>query len=231
MLSPYRWKTSLLAYPIPKSFLSFLPQGILRIMGTGIQTKTLILVATAAILGGSLYLFQQKLPPPASEQAITSAKPIFNLQESQITGLVVKQGGETLKLERDAQGAWQILEPVTARAETGTVVFLLNLIATAKTEKSLTVPLPTADEFGLAEPVATIEISTANQGTHRLVLGGFTFDRNQLYAQADPPVIPTDPMTVIVVPLQFLDGINQPLSAWKAQPTPAPTDSAAPPSP
>ncbi|AFY59630.1 hypothetical protein [Synechococcus sp. PCC 6312] len=198
-------------------------------MGTGIQTKTLILVATAAILGGSLYLFQQKLPPPASEQAVTSAKPVFNLQESQITGLVLKQGEQTLKLERDDQGAWQILEPVAARAETGTVVFLLNLIATAKTEKSLTVPLQTADEFGLAEPIATIEISTLAQGSHRLVLGGLTFDRNQLYAQADPPIIPTDPLTIIVVPLQFLDAINKPLQAWKAQPTPTPPASPSPP--
>lgn len=192
-------------------------------MGTGIQTKTLILVATAAILGGSLYLFQQKLPPPVSEQAITTAEPIFNLQESQITGLVIQYSGQTLKLKRGEEGNWQILEPVVATAETGTVVFLLNLISTAKTEKSLTVPLQNAEEFGLAEPVATIEISTTDQGTQWLVLGGFTFDQNQLYAQANPPLIPTDPMTVIVVPLQFLDAINQPLSAWEAQPTPAPT--------
>ncbi len=201
-------------------------RGILETMATGIQTKTLILVATAAILGGSLYFWQAQLPPPTTEESATTSQPLFNVQESQITSLVIKSANQTLKLKLDSSGAWQITEPVTKTAEMGTVVFLLNLLSTVRTDKELSVPLTDAQEFGLAEPQATIEFTTTDQANHRLFLGAMTFDQNQLYAQADPPVIPSDPMTIVVVPLQFLDAINQPLTAWEAQApaaTPTPT--------
>ncbi len=197
-------------------------------MGKGIQTKTLILVATAAVLGGSLYVLQEQLPPPATEEVATPSEPLFAVQESEITNLVIRQGSEILKLKRDEAGAWQILEPIEKAAETGTVVFLLNLLSTVRVDKSLSVPLAEVQDFGLAEPQAAIEFTTTDQVNHRLLLGGLTFDQNQLYAQADPPLIPTDPLSVVVVPLQFLDAVNQPLTAWEAQepqatePSPAP---------
>jgi Domain of unknown function (DUF4340) len=121
---------------------------------------------------------------------------------------------------------WQITEPEKVPANDGQVAFLLNLLATAKSDRRLTVPVSRLAEFGLDQPTATITVQLTNQQTHQMRLGLPNFDRKLVYAQIDPPA-ETKPetkpdmkqeVTVLLVPFDFYSAIDRPLSDWKLVP-------------
>ena len=132
---------------------------------------------------------------------------------------------------------WQMTEPEKVPASDGQVAFLLNLLATGKSDRSFTVPIARLAEFGLDQPTATITVQLSNQQTHQLLIGLPNFDRKSVYAQIDPPAT-TPPattnqeMTVWLVPFDVYQAIDRPLSDWKLvpdRPLPAATPSPASP--
>ncbi|MDG2989480.1 DUF4340 domain-containing protein [Candidatus Synechococcus calcipolaris G9] len=189
-------------------------------MGIGIQSKTLILLSTAIILGGGLYFFEQQLPPPASE--VTTADELFTFQESDVIGLRIQTRDGVIELQRDDSGKWKILKPVAGMAEEGAVVFLLNLLATSRSDRSLDVPSQTIYEFGLGQPTATVDITLADQTRHRLFIGNRTFDQEKVYAQVDPPETLLEEMEIVLVSTDLLNAVTRPVSEWQSQPTVSP---------
>jgi hypothetical protein len=188
-------------------------------MATGIRTKTLILLATAAILGGSLFLFEQQLPAPNAPSQQTKAR-LFSFQEADVTALKIVAPQYTLNLKKQETGTWVIQREQEVPAEEGTVVFLLNLLTTGERDRSLDVPANRAADYGLLPPMATLEITLKDGTQHRLLLGNPTFDGRQLYAEIDPQPQPRDTMTVTLVPLDLKNAIERPLIEWERQPAP-----------
>jgi Domain of unknown function (DUF4340) len=124
---------------------------------------------------------------------------------------------------------WQMTAPEKGPANDGQVAFLLNLLATGKSDRSFTIPLSRLAEFGLDQPTATIEVQLSQQKTHKLLLGLPNFDRKSVYAQIDPPSPAHQDVTVWLVPFDFYNAIDRPLSDWQLRPTqPSPATSSPP---
>ncbi|WNC87039.1 DUF4340 domain-containing protein [Thermosynechococcus sp. QKsg1] len=185
-------------------------------MATGIRTQTLVLLATAAILGGGLYLFEQQLPTPNSTDT-AAKKPLFGFQEGDVVALKIITPDYSLNLRKLVTGHWVIDREKQTPAEEGTVVFLLNLLTTGQRDRSLDVPTERAGDYGLAPPMATVDITLKDGQQHRLHLGDTTFDGLKLYAEIDPPAEPREKMTVTLVPLDLKNALQRPLQEWERQ--------------
>jgi hypothetical protein len=221
-----------------------------------LQRTTLGLVLLAALLGGFVYFYEIQ-GASQRRQTQTEAKKLFPFKESQIAGFTVKTGQQTLVFQRtqghqnpkgDKQGqssAWT-LQVQTANAKQlspqpaseASVAYLLNLLATGQRQplsetidqKQLTAPASRAQEFGLDQPLATVEVKLDNQARHRLILGKPNFNNSALYAQVDPPTQSTAELQIALVSMDFRNAVTRPLSEWKAQPpkpqkTPSPSPS------
>ncbi len=128
---------------------------------------------------------------------------------------------------------WQMTQPQKKLAEEAAIAFLLNQMASGQSQQSLTIPATQKAEFGLDQPLATIQVELTNQKQHRLVLGKPNFNRSGLYAQIDPPTQPTTEITIHVVPIDLENAVTRPLKEWqiKPEPTPSPTATSPAPSP
>lgn len=210
-----------------------------------LQTTTIALVLLALGLGGVVLVSELRSPEQGQEQA--SGQRIFNFEESQVQAFTVKTGGQTLEFVKADSAKtsqptpkaaespkptpkWQLQAPVKAPADDASVAYLLNLLATGRSDRTLKVPAAQKAEFGLDQPSATIEVKLQNQQTHRLVLGKPDFNGSFLYAQADPPATTPAEISVLLVSTDFNNAVNRPLSEWQAKPE-APAQQPSPDSP
>ncbi len=200
------------------------------------QKLPLILLFSALLLGGFVYSseLRKESQPPAAK---TDSKSIFALKEDDIQAFTIQTLKQTLKFEQipmaipagqaglKKTSSWQMIAPQKTTADEATVAFLLNLIATATSDRSLPTPISRKAEFGLEPPFATIEAKTSNQ-SHRLILGKPNFNRQFLYALADPVENSTQDLAVLQVSIEFQNALDRPLSDWKQvkeKPKPSPS--------
>ncbi len=195
-----------------------------------LKSSTVALLAIALLSAGGIYLWDRS----HSEQSQTAdakkdAKPLFTLKEADITQLTVQAKRQTLKLEKTGK-IWQLTAPKAGPADEGTVAFLLNLLATGTSERTLQVEPSHLKEFGLDQPTVTLSFQLKSQNIHQMFLGTQTFNQSAVYAQVDPSPVGDSlkKIKVVLVPTGFLDAINRPLSEWQAKPnlpklSPAPT--------
>ena len=207
------------------------------------QKTPLILLFSALLLGGYVYFSElRKEPQPQTTQ--TEAKPIFAFKEEEVQSFTVKTAQQTLSFEQipmavpsgqkglGKTSSWQMTAPEKTTADQATVAFLLNLIATAKSDRTLSTPIARQAEFGLNPAIATIEVKLGNQQTHRLLLGKPNFNRQFLYALADPIANSSQDLAVLQVPINFQNAIDRPLSEWKQdKPKASPSPTVSPSSP
>ncbi|MBE9226941.1 hypothetical protein IQ264_16050 [Phormidium sp. LEGE 05292] len=102
------------------------------------------------------------------------------------------------------------------------IAYLLNELATGKGDRIIADP---RIEDGIDKPLATVEITLNNGEKHQLILGNLNYNNTALYAVADPPQQLTKPLDILLVPINFQNAVNRPLSEWKQQeiqPTPTP---------
>lgn len=183
-----------------------------------LQRTTWILLLLALGLGGFVYFYEIQSRTQRQE-AKAKQQQIFSFEEAQVQSFQVKTKQQTLEIERadkSGQSKWWI-NPSKTPASEASVVYLLDLLAKGKSDRTLSVPAAQLQEYGLQQPQATIEVKLKNQQTHQLVLGKPDFNRRFLYAQADPPAKPTGNVNVLLVPKDFENAVNRPLSEWKNQ--------------
>ena len=102
------------------------------------------------------------------------------------------------------------------------VAFLLNELATGKSDRIIADP---RIEDGIDKPLAIVDITLNNGKKHQIILGNLNYNNTALYAVADPPTQLTKPLDILLVPIDFQNAVNRPLSEWKQQeiqPTPTP---------
>ncbi|HEY9643886.1 MAG TPA: DUF4340 domain-containing protein [Coleofasciculaceae cyanobacterium] len=214
-----------------------------------LKSSTLFLILTAIALGGIVLVLQSQVPPtsPSSQSATDAADPqnLFAFQESQVQSLSVQTPQQSLKFQRGKDGKWQMLEPEKTAASDASIAFLLNLLATGKSQRSFAAPASDRQQYSFQQPLATVEVTLDNKETHKLVLGGYDFNRSNLYALADPPTDAKTDLKVLLIPPTFEKAVSRPLAEWQqssqppaaasptpASPTPAsPAESPAPASP
>jgi hypothetical protein len=198
-----------------------------------IKPSTLFLLLAALLLGGVALIVQQQSPPPPTEAA--KQQPIFSFQEKQVQAVTLQTQLRSLKFERDKTGKWQMIEPEKTAASDSSIAFLLDLLATGKSDRSFSAPVANQKQYGFQQPLAVIEVKLDNQETHKLILGEHDFNRSFIYAQADPAAAP-EAMRVLLVSPNFENAVSRPLAEWKqaadqASPkgTPSPSSQASPP--
>lgn len=174
------------------------------------QRTSIALVFAALALGGYVYYTESKKPPQV-DQAQSDEKPLFNFKEQDVQAFTVQTPKQTLVFEK--AGIWTLKKPEVAPADEGAVAFLLNLLATGKSDRTFTVPPAKKPEFGLDQPSAIVEVKLNNQQNHRLVIGKPNFNRNFLYALVDPP--DNRDLSVLLIPINFQNAVDRPLIEWK----------------
>lgn len=128
-------------------------------------------------------------------------------------------------------------------ANDATVTFLTNLLVTGErqplspddaSKNVLTIPANQRQNFGLTQPVATIDLRLKDGKTHRLLLGQANFNNTALYAEVDPPATPGPESKLVLVPNTFENAVKRPLSEWfpaPSTPTSQPTSQPSTPTP
>ena len=184
-----------------------------------LQRTTLILLLLALGLGGFVYFYEIKAATQRQE-AKAKQQQIFSFDQEQVQAFTVKTREQTLQFERDNKSgkpSWLLKAPSETPASDASVSYLMNLLVKGKSDRTIQVPVAQLQEYGLAQPQATIEVKLNNQETHQLILGNLDFNRNFLYAQANPPAKPAGNVDVLLVSTDFENAVNRSLSEWKSQ--------------
>ncbi|HEY9811749.1 MAG TPA: DUF4340 domain-containing protein [Halomicronema sp.] len=227
-----------------------------------IQKTTVILMVSAVLLGGFVYLYEVQ-GSPKREQVKAQQQQLFRFKESDVEAMTLTTQKQKLKFERSTEkgSTWmlQVMEPTSSTCATQTpkqtdnksavceapsagqvltsspapavnnnekvpasdasVAYLLNLVTSAKFDRKITMadPLKQRQEYGLDGPLATVEMRLKNQQSHHLVLGKPDFNKSFLYAQIDPSADVSKALDVVLVPADFENAVDRPVSEWKKE--------------
>jgi Domain of unknown function (DUF4340) len=182
-----------------------------------IKLKTILLLAIALLSAGGLYLWDKNRTPNADNKLDKpTGTALFTIKEADIAKLEIQAQNSDITLERQAKG-WQILAPKPGPADEATVAFLLNLLATGRSERSLSAEAAQLEQFGLAKPATTVTLQLKDNKTHQLRLGTQSFDQSSVYASVDAPAS-SSKVSVALLPTSFLNATNRPLADWQAKP-------------
>lgn len=183
-----------------------------------LQRTTLILLFLALGLGGFVYF--NEVQNTTQQQEAKAKQQIFSFEAEQVQSFKVKTKEQILEFEREQKAGksiWQMKVPSNTLASDASISYLMDLLVKGKINRTIEVAANQLQEYGLAQPQATIEVKLKNQQTHQLVLGKPDFNRNFLYAQADPPAKLAGNVDVILVSPDFENAVSRQLSEWKSQ--------------
>ncbi|AHJ27982.1 DUF4340 domain-containing protein [Nodularia spumigena CS-584] len=178
---------------------------------------TLILISLALGLSGFVYFYEIQ-GKTQREEVKKQQQQIFSFTEDDIQSLTVKTQDITLNLERNTEAEnsrWLLTYPTTEPANDAIVAYLTNLLVKGESDRTLSIPANQRAEFGLEQPLATININLKNQKTHQLILGKPDFNNRFLYAQADAGTPENDNINVLLVSRDFANAVNRELSEWQ----------------
>jgi hypothetical protein len=180
------------------------------------QKTTLFLILIALGLGGYVYFYEIR-SSSQQETATASQQSLFSFAEEDVQRLEI-ESGETLEFVRleNNVNSWRMKQPEDSPAEAGTIVFLLDLLVEEKSSKTFTVEANQLENYGLNNPLATINIELQDNTNHQVVLGNPTFDEEQIYAQINPAEGETQ--TISILPIDFQYAVDRSLSEWKQSP-------------
>ncbi|NJN48923.1 MAG: DUF4340 domain-containing protein [Alkalinema sp. RL_2_19] len=208
-----------------------------------LQRPSLVLLLSAALLAGGVALYETQKNPNSSSSDVdqSASQKVFNFSEDAIAVLTIATARSATAPDsspppspapqapivalRKIDGQWQLSAPLKVPADESTVLFLTNLLTTAQRDRTLAVSRDRAAEFGLDNPLATIDITLTDQQKHKLVLGKPSFDRTVLYAAIDPNP-EEEQLTVALVSPQFANAVNRELQEWQAVKDENPADAA-----
>jgi len=178
---------------------------------------TIILMLLALGLGGFVYFYEIK-GEPQREELKTQKQQIFSFAEKDIQSLTIKTKDSTLNLQRNTEeqnSKWLLTSPTTEPANDAIVAYLTNLLVQGKSDRTLSTPANQLDEFGLDQPLATININLKNQTTHQLILGKPDFNRSFLYAKTDSLSPENGKINILLVSTDFENAVNREPSEWQ----------------
>lgn len=195
-----------------------------------LQRSTIILVATALVLGGAVLFTQARQANPnrsTTGQSNAAATPVFEFEEADVVGLSIETQNQTVSFERNEAGFWQMTQPQQQPAEEAAIAFLLSRLTTDGLVQRTTIDASNPAEFGFDDPFATVDLTLADDTTHQLVLGAADFSGRNYYALLDPETLPlsetTGDVDAAIVTENIRNGVDRPLEEWQAAIDEAPT--------
>ncbi|MEM6434835.1 MAG: DUF4340 domain-containing protein [Cyanobacteria bacterium P01_D01_bin.115] len=188
-----------------------------------LQRSTMILEATALVMGGVVLFTQARQGNPTRSttgQSNAAATPVFEFEEADVVGLSIETQDQTVVFERGEGGFWQMTQPQQQPAEEAAIAFLLSRLTTDGLVQTTTIEVSDPAEFGLDAPFATVDLTLADETTHQLVLGAADFSGRNYYALIDPETLPlsetTGDIDAAIVTENIRNGVDRPLEEWQA---------------
>ncbi|NEP03132.1 MAG: DUF4340 domain-containing protein [Symploca sp. SIO2E9] len=182
-----------------------------------LQRTTLILLVSAILLGGFVYVYEIQ-GAPKREAAKAKKQQLFSFEEEQIQTVTIYRDQQTWEFERvnKQKSPWRMKQPQDTPASDGAISFLTNLLVNGKSSRSFTVPSKQRQEYGLDQPLATVVVELKNQEIHQLILGKPDFNRSSLYAEK-PQRQKSGKLEVLLVSIDFEYAVNRQQSEWLYQ--------------
>ena len=183
----------------------------------------LVLLAIAGLLGVGVYWFESRKVSLRPEVQGDTSQPIVAAPERDIEALTIKTVAQTLVLDKipstgspSASSAWMVRSPKPEGPASDTsVAFLTNLLV-GKGDRLPAVAATRKAEFGLDQPLATIEVQLPNQLRQTLVLGKLNFNRTGLYAAVNPSLDPNAEFSMLLVSPSFESAVTRAISEWRS---------------
>src|ERR1700730_6972098 len=117
----------------------------------------LVLLILAAGLGGFFYYDTYSLAP-RREKAESAKGRIWTVEPKDVERVTVARKGETVRLQRTADGGWEMLEPVKTRGDRGTVDDMVTGLAPARMDREIDPNPAKPADFGLDPPEADVKL-------------------------------------------------------------------------
>jgi hypothetical protein len=118
--------------------------------------KSLIVAVLLLILGAYVYFFEFQ------KDTADKGEKLLKFTPDEITGVVINDGQQEIRLQKDDSGKWKITSPIQAGADESTVSGVLAALSSAEITRTL-VPNPSAEElksFGLERPSIKVSVTT-----------------------------------------------------------------------
>src|SRR5712664_311911 len=117
----------------------------------------LVLLILAAGLGGFFYYDTYSLAP-RREKAESAKGRIWTVEPKDVERVTVARKGETIRLQRTADGSWEMLEPIKTRGDRGAVDDMVTGLATARMDREIDANPAKPADFGLDPPEAEVRL-------------------------------------------------------------------------
>jgi hypothetical protein len=95
----------------------------------------------------------------AKEKAEAENKKLFAFDKETVTEVLLTYPDRSLHLKRDADGQWQITQPLQVKADESTVDNLINAIVDTEIKRTLDEPQQDLSLYGLNAPVVKLQIT------------------------------------------------------------------------
>lgn len=180
-----------------------------------LQKKTWGLLIVAVFLCISVYIYEIKFQQQQL-QIKSNNKKLFNFAEEDIKNITIKIQQDTLRFQRteDDKRYWKMTQPKQEKANDATISFLINLLVTGESDRRFTISTSQQKDYGLSNPLATIEVILTDGKKHQIVLGNSDFNDSFLYAQVDPNNQETTELIINLVPKNYQYAIDREIDEW-----------------
>lgn len=149
----------------------------------GLRSTIALLVV---LIGLSAYIYFVTWKKPADDSSSKQDKVFASVQGDKIDALVIKSAaGETTTLKKDS-GSWQVVEPITARADDSTVSGITNALTSVNIVRVIDENPADLKDYGLTQP--RIDVGFKAQGDkdyHHLLIGEKSPTGADLFARRD----------------------------------------------
>ena len=132
--------------------------------------KTLVVLALLVAGLGGFFYYDTYWLEPAREKKDSVKGRLWEVEPKDVESLTVKRKGETVRIRRTDTG-WELLEPVTTRADRGAVDGIVTTLVTARVDREVAATPGKLDEFGLAPPEIEVTLEVKGRAPLALLVG------------------------------------------------------------
>lgn len=170
---------------------------------------TAVLAVVLIALGAFYYVWEVRLGPEREKTEARKGR-IFTVEPADVSEVVLRRGGETVRLKRAGE-AWEVLEPLKSAGDRGAVEEILTSVATARMDREIDAQPQNLGDFGLDKPAAEATLLLKDGKQVGLRLGAKSPTGTWVYAQE-----PGKP-SVIVVSDGVLRDVTRPVADFRSK--------------
>ena len=140
---------------------------------------------------------------------------LYAFAEADVDAFTITREDATLSFEK-TDDTWQMTEPQDAPADPSAIAFLLNIITTDPIKETIVATADQLDEYGLDEPVATVDMKVVGNEEHTLAVGDEDFSGSSLYVMTTEITAEAESGELYLMPKGLQTGIERPVDEWIA---------------